>query len=91
MKKTQDPTDGTVQDAEDMVRAAQFSIDLRTQGGRALVELMEAQLAERMEQLAKADPFCQGILKVLGHVGYNISLAAGKQAKLSARYALENQ
>lgn len=89
--KKQDPTTDTIADAEAMAQAAQFSVDLKTQGGQALVHLMEAQLAERMELLAKADPFCQGILSTLNHVGYQLSLAAGKQAKLMKRMALENQ
>lgn len=89
--KSDDPTTDTVADAEAMAQAAQFSIDLKTQGGQSLVHLMEAQLAERMEALAKADPFCQGILSTLSHVGFQLRLAAGKQAKLMKRMELDNQ
>ncbi len=89
--KTHDPTADTVQDAEAMAQAAQFSVDLKTQGGQALVHLMEAQLAERMAQLALVDPYCQGILSTLRHVGFQLSLAAGKQAKLMRRMELDNQ
>lgn len=91
MARSPDPTTDTVQDAEDLARAAQFAVDLQTQGGQALVHLMEAQLAERMEQMAQADAYCQGILSTLRHVGFNLRLAAGKQAKIMKRMELENQ
>lgn len=87
MPTPNDPTTQTVQDADDLAMAAQFSIDLKTQGGQSLVDLMEAQLADRMEQLAKGDDYCIALMNVMRHVGYQLSLASGKQAKLMQQLA----
>lgn len=80
------------QDVQDVALGRAMKLDVDSQGGRYLVELMEAQIgtylgdlltrdmdsAMQAEMLAKA----RGIAEVLQQVGYNIRLAAGKSAKL---------
>lgn len=83
----QDPTMQAAQNAEDIRRGAVMSIDVHTQGGAKLVQLMEAKLAERLIIMAETDQYCQGILDILRDVGYNIQLAADKSAQLMAKQA----
>lgn len=85
----EDPTKGRRQDAEDIRNAAMVRIDLATQGGGILMEIVEAHLAERIESLVVADPEAQAYLNILRTVGYQIRLGAGKSAKSLARLAKE--
>ncbi len=86
-----DPTQATVQDAEDCAAAYVLKVDLASQGGQQLVQLIEAQLADRMAKLANQDPYCRALLDILGAVGYQLALVAGKQAKLAMRDALDHR
>jgi hypothetical protein len=84
----EDPTVHAAHDADDIRRGAVLMIDVRTEGGEKLMQLIEAQLAERMLQIANDDPYCMALLEVLRSVGYNIALAADKSARLMAQQAV---
>lgn len=88
---TGDPTRHLVEDAEDIRNAARVRIDLATQGGAVIMDIVEAHLADRIEALVAADPEAQGYLNILRTVGYHIRLGAGKSAKRLARIAKENE
>jgi hypothetical protein len=83
-----DPTTQAARNAEDMRRGAVFAIDIHTQGGKKLVQLMEAKLSERIFTMVQEDPYCQGILDTLRDVGYNIQLASDLNAQLLVKNAM---
>jgi len=84
----EDPTKKQAHDLEDVRRGVQMRIDINTQGGKVLMLLIEAKLAERMALIAMDDPCCKGLLDVLDSVGYNVQLAADKSARLMANAAM---
>ena len=83
-----DPTESSLEDAQDIRAGVAMRIDVQTEGGLKIVQLIEALLAERMTIIAKSDPQCRGLLNVLENVGMNIQLAAQKSAKLMAKQAI---
>jgi hypothetical protein len=51
---------------------------LRTKSGKKIIELVEGQLARRIDELVGQDPKCQALIGILEEVGQKI--AAGKAA-----------
>ena len=82
-----DPTESSVEDALDIRSGVAMKIDVQTEGGTKIIQLIEALLAERMTIIAKSDPQCRGLLNVLENVGMNIKIAAEKSARLMVKEA----
>lgn len=83
-----DPTAAHAQDTEDIAAGRMVQIDTQTQGGKILLDMTEALLAERLAVMAHDDPECKAYLKLLNEIGYQISMAAGKSAKLMQQRGL---
>lgn len=83
-----DPTTSSLSDIQDIRAGVAMKIDVQTEGGRKILELIEALLAERMMKIAKSDQLCRGLLNVLENIGANVELAAQKSAKILARQAM---
>lgn len=83
----EDPTKPHVHDQAEIRAGAAMRIDVNTMGGKKILELMEALLAVRMMEIAKADPYCRGLLNTLENVGANVQIAVDKSARLLARAA----
>ena len=84
----EDPTLKQVHDVEDIRRGAVLRIDVETEGGKKLLQLTEALLADRLDALMREDAYCAGLIAVLDSVGYHIRLAADKSARLMTQRAM---
>lgn len=84
---SQDPTVVSEQDRQDIRAGVAMKIDVQTQGGAKVVQLIEALLAQRIEAMVKDDPYSRGLMNILENVGMNIALAAHKSAQLMAKHA----
>lgn len=96
-----DPRHQDERDAADIHAAKTLRIDLQTQGGRHLVDLMEAQVSDELIRLIYDDPLTpesalagisrvRGIAAVLDHIGHNLRHAAGLTAKVLKRQAMQS-
>lgn len=84
----EDPTLKQAHDVEDIRRGAVLRIDVQTEGGQKLIQLTEALLADRLDELMRTDPYCTGLVAILDTVGYNIRLASDKSARLMTQRAM---